>query len=425
MSANQQLLARRTSAVPRGLGNATGMFADRARNAEIWDVEGRRLLDFAAGIAVVNTGHCHPRVMAAATEQMLRFTHTAFQVVGYEAYVALAERLNRRAPFPGETRSVFFSTGAEAVENAVKIARRATGRSAVIAFTGAFHGRSLLTMALTGKVSPYKAGFGPMPAGVHHAPFPSGDMDVAASLRALDLLFSATVDPAQVAAIIIEPIQGEGGFNPAPTELLKAVRVVCDRYGIVLIADEVQTGFARTGTFFAIEHSGVAPDLVTVAKGIAGGFPLGGVIGRRAIMDACDPGGLGTTFGGAPVSCAAAMAVLDVIEEEGLVERAHAIGATIADRLRVPAKNNNLRPISPVRGRGAMQAFDVLDYGGAPDPAGARAVCARALDEGVLVLTCGAVGQAVRLLPPLTIPEEQLDEGLAMIERALIRDDGQ
>ncbi|UIJ45680.1 4-aminobutyrate--2-oxoglutarate transaminase [Sphingomonas cannabina] len=425
MQSNAALHRRRLEAIPRGIANVTAIAADRAENAELWDVEGRRYIDFAAGIAVLNTGHRHPRVMAAVHAQLDRFTHTAFQVVAYEPYVALAERLNALAPIAGDAQTVLFSTGAEAVENAVKIARRATGRASVIAFTGAFHGRSLLTMALTGKVAPYKTGFGPMQGGIHHVPFPSGDITVAESLRALDLLFAASVDPKQVAAIIIEPVQGEGGFHPTPHELLRALRDICDRHGILLVADEVQTGFARTGKLFGIEHSGVEPDLITVAKGLAGGFPLAGVIGRKAVMDACDPGGLGTTFGGSPMACAAALAVLDVIEEERLCERAATIGAALSARIAGFAGRNDLTRVSAPRGLGAMVAFDILDDAGAPDPQAAKRVVARALDRGLIVLTCGPLGQAIRILAPLTIPDAQLAEGLDILEQALARETGE
>lgn len=419
MTTNHQLFDRRIAAIPRAIGNATGVFAQRAANAEFWDVEGNRYLDFAAGIAVVNTGHGHPRVLAAAREQMERFAHTAFQAVAYEPYVALAERLNAVAPFSGETQSVFFSTGAEAVENAIKIARRATGRSAVIAFTGAFHGRSLLTMSLTGKVTPYKTGFGATVPDIHHVQFPSGDVSVADSLRSLQMLLAATVAPTDVAAIIIEPVQGEGGFHQAPSALLQALRGLCDEHGIVLVVDEIQTGFARTGRLFAIEHSGVEPDLVTVAKGIAGGYPLSGVIGRKAIMDTVPPGGLGTTFGGSPIACAAALAVLDVIADEGLVARAQMLGARIMQRIAGFAAREDLISVGPPRGLGAMVAFDAMDDRGRSDPMLVKRIIAKALEQGLVILSCGANGQSVRLLPPLTIGETELDEGLDMLERAL------
>ena len=420
MSSNADLRQRRVDAIPRGIANATPVAAARGKNAELWDVDGNRYLDFAAGIAVLNTGHSHPRVTAAAKEQIDRFSHTCFQVVAYEPYIALAERLNALAPFNGEAQTIFFSTGAEAVENAVKIARRATGRSGVVTFTGAFHGRSLLALAMTGKVTPYKAGFGTLPAGVHHLPFPADPVTTAESLRALDLLFQATVHPEQVAAIVVEPVQGEGGFNPAPADLLHVLRDVCDRHGIVLIADEIQTGFARTGRMFAIEHSDVEPDLVTVAKALGGGFPISGIIGRRKIMDSCDPGELGGTYAGSPVACAAALAVLDVIEDERLLQRASEIGAVMSERISKAASRNAGVRISRPRGLGAMVAFDVLDGNGEAAPAVTKQVLGRALDEGLILLSCGMTGQAIRLLPPLTIEDDRLAEGLDMLDRALV-----
>ena len=343
MSSNSDLLARRMAAVPRGVSTAAPVFAARAENAEIWDAEGKRYVDFAGGIAVLNTGHRHPKIMAAVARQLELYTHTAFQVMAYEPYVELAERLNALAPFKGPAKTILFTTGAEAAENAVKMARAATGRSAVIAFTGGFHGRTLLTMAMTGKVLPYKRAFAPLPSEVYHVPFPIPHYNttVEDSLKALQFLFKADVEPARVAAIIIEPVQGEGGFHTAPPELLKALRKICDDNGILLIADEIQSGFARTGKMFAIEHSGVEPDLVTIAKSLAGGFPLSGVIGRAAIMDATEPGGLGGTYAGSPVACAAALAVLDVIRDEKLLARADAIGERLKQRLHVIAKRND------------------------------------------------------------------------------------
>jgi 4-aminobutyrate aminotransferase/(S)-3-amino-2-methylpropionate transaminase len=317
ISTNAELFARRNAAVPRGVSNATQVFAARAENAEIWDVEGKRYVDFAGGIAVLNTGHRHPKVMRAVAEQAEHFTHTAFQVMPYEPYIALAERLNAAAPFSGPAKTILFTTGAEALENAVKITRAATGRPGVIAFTGGFHGRTMMTMAMTGKVMPYKRAFGPMPADVYHVPFPVAHhgITVEDTLKALRFLFAADISPDRVAALVIEPVQGEGGFHVAPPELMVELRRICDEHTIVLVADEVQSGFARTGKLFAVEHSGIEPDMVTVAKSLAGGFPLSGVIGRAPLMDAAEPGGLGGTYAGSPTACAAALAVLDVIEE--------------------------------------------------------------------------------------------------------------
>ena len=424
MSANADLLTRRLAAVPRGVSTATAIFAARAENAELWDVEGNRYVDFAGGIAVLNTGHRHPKVLAAVRDQLDAYTHTAFQVVAYEPYIALAERLNALAPFDGPAKTILFTTGAEAVENAVKIARAATGRSAVIAFTGGFHGRTMLTMAMTGKVAPYKRLFGPLPAEVFHAPFPVQQYGVSVedSLKALEFLFRADVEPERVAAIVIEPIQGEGGFQPAPPELLRALRDLCDRHGILLISDEVQAGFARTGKMFGIEHSGVQPDLITVAKSLAGGFPLSGVIGKAAIMDAAEPGGLGGTYAGPPIACAAALAVLDVIAEEKLMERADAQGARMRGRLEAMSQRNDLVPIANIRGPGAMIGFDILRArGGESDGAEAKAVTVRALSKGLILLSCGVYGETIRLLAPLTASDVILDEGLDILEAALER----
>jgi len=423
MTANADLLARRQAAIPRGIASATPVFAARAENAEIWDVEGKRYVDFAGGIAVLNTGHRHPRVMAAVKAQMDAFTHTAFQVMAYEPYVALAERLNAIAPFTGPAKTVFFTTGAEAAENAVKIARAATGRSAVIAFTGGFHGRTLMTMALTGKVLPYKRAFGPMPGEVFHLPFPIPHYGVTVedSLKALQFLFKADVEPNRVAAIIIEPVQGEGGFHPAPKELLAALRKLCDENGILLIADEIQSGFARTGRMFGIEHSGIEPDLVTVAKSLAGGFPLSGVIGRAAIMDAAEPGGLGGTYAGPPIACAAAHAVLDVIEEQRLIDRANAIGERLRGKLSEFARRNDLLPIANIRGPGAMVAFDIMKSRGQNEPDGdaAKRVTAGALANGLVLLSCGIYGETIRILVPLTASDATIGEGLDRLETAL------
>jgi 4-aminobutyrate aminotransferase/(S)-3-amino-2-methylpropionate transaminase len=418
---NEDLAQRRAHAIPRGVGSSTAIYAAHAENAELWDVEGRRYVDFAGGIAVLNVGHRHPRVLAAVRDQLDAYTHTAFQVVPYEPYVALAERLNALAPFSGKAKTILFTTGAEATENAVKIARAATGRPGLIAFAGGFHGRTLLASAMTGKVAPYKKGLGPFPPEVHHLPFPSETtgVTVADTLKALDFLFAADLEPERVAAIIIEPVQGEGGFHVAPPELFAALAELRERHGILLVADEVQSGFARTGRMFAIEHSGVEPDLVCVAKSLAGGFPLAGVIGRADVMDAVEPGGLGGTYGGSPVACAAALAVLDVIAEERLCARADAIGAHIRAAIERMAARNSTVPIGGLRGPGAMIAFDILDANGGPDGAEAKRVCARALEAGLILLSCGQHGQAIRILVPLTASDAILDEGLAMLERAL------
>ncbi|MGB3808764.1 MAG: 4-aminobutyrate--2-oxoglutarate transaminase [Parvibaculum sp.] len=424
MTKNSDLLARRERAVPRGVATAYPIFAARAENAELWDVDGKRFVDFAGGIAVLNTGHRHPKVIAAVEKQLALYTHTAFQVVAYEPYIELAEKLNALAPFKGPAKTILFTTGAEATENAVKLARAATGRSAVIAFAGGFHGRTMMTMALTGKTLPYKKKFGPMPAEVFHLPFPVAEhgVTVAESLRALEFLFRADVEPDRVAAIMIEPVQGEGGFYEAPTELLVALRNICDQYGILLVADEVQTGFARTGKMFGIEHSGVEPDMITIAKSLAGGFPLSGIIGRAAIMDAAEPGGLGGTYAGSPIACAAALAVLDVIADEKLLARSNAMGERIKARLAKIAARNDVVPIAAIRGNGAMIGFDIVKSRGAydPDADATKRVTTAALNEGLILLSCGVFSNVIRILVPLTASDAVLDEGLDKLDRALV-----
>jgi 4-aminobutyrate aminotransferase len=421
-SANASLRERRAAATPRGVATAMPFFVERAENAELWDAEGRRYLDFAGGIAVMNTGHRHPRVIAAVHEQLERFTHTAYQVASYESYVRLAERLNALAPIDGPTKCAFFTTGAEALENAVKIARAATGRSGVLCFSGAFHGRTYLTMAMTGKVVPYKAGFGPPAPDVYHAPFPMPlhGVTVEDSLRAIDRLFRADVEPTRFAAIVIEPVQGEGGFYPAPPELLRGLRALCDQHGILLIADEVQTGFGRTGKMFAMEHHDVRPDLLTCAKSLAAGLPLSAVIGRAEVMDAPGPGGLGGTYGGNPLAIAAAHAVLDVIADERLLERAEILGQRLKARLE--GLRARAAGLAEIRGPGAMIALELMKEGGSvgvPDPDGAKAIQQRALERGLLLLTCGVHANVLRFLFPLTISDAVFEEGLAILEAAI------
>ncbi|MFN9163557.1 MAG: 4-aminobutyrate--2-oxoglutarate transaminase [Alphaproteobacteria bacterium] len=423
MTTNAELLARRQAAVPRGVNTAHPVFAVRASNAEIWDVEGKRYIDFVGGIGVQNTGHRHPKVVKAIETALQGTIHTAFQVSAYESYIALAERLNAAAPIEGPAKTIFFSTGAEAVENATKIARYATKRSAVIAFSGAFHGRTLFTMAMTGKVVPYKAGFGDMPGGVHRLPFPieSHGHTAAQSLEALEMLFKTDVEPSRVAAIIIEPVQGEGGFYVAPFEFLRTLRAICDKHGILLIDDEIQAGFARTGKLFAIEHSGVKPDLITTAKSLAGGMPLSGVIGRAAIMDAPDPGGLGGTYAGNPLACAAGLAVMDVIQEEKILERSVTLGDKLTSRLKQMALRNDLPPIDDIRGLGAMVAFDIVKTRGTQEPDADRTkkLLGEALKRGLILLTCGLYGNGVRILVPITIEDHVLDEALGILEDSL------
>lgn len=415
---NREWQQREQAAVPRGLGIACDFYAKRALNAEIWDIEGRRYIDFAAGIAVANTGHCHPKLIAAVKAQLDSFTHTCMQVAPYSSYVELAEIVNKTTPGDFAKKTIFFTTGAEADENAIKIARAATGRTGVIAFNGGFHGRTFMAMALTGKVAPYKQYFGPMPGEVYHVPFPSEleGVTTADSLKAIDMLFAADIPPQRVAAIIIEPVQGEGGFRVAPTELLQALRRICDAHGILLIADEVQTGFARTGRLFAMEHSGVVPDLITLAKSLAGGLPLSGVCGRAEIMDASPPGSMGGTYAGNPMAVAAALAVHDIIESEGLVARADRLGA----RLRAVLEQINHPRAVEIRGLGAMMAVEFRDpQSNAPDAATAAAIQRKAMDQGLILLTCGAHGNVIRFLFPLTIEDEVLEEGLAILRDAM------
>ena len=423
MSTNRELQARRQAAVPRGVSSATEIYAAKADNAELWDVDGKRYIDFAGGIGVLNSGHRHPKVMTAIRQQLERFTHSAFQVAPYEPYVALAEKLNQLAPCAGPNKTILLTTGAEAIENAVKIARAATKRAAVIAFAGGFHGRTMMTLALTGKVDPYKKGFGPFPGEVYHVPFPNRfhGIEPEHSLRAIESLFKADVEPARVAAIVIEPVQGEGGFYIAPFEFMRELRRMCDQHGILLIVDEIQCGFGRTGKMFAVEHSGIQADLVTVAKSLAAGLPLAAVIGRAAVMDAVDPGGLGGTYGGNPIACAAALAVLEVFGEESLLERSSKIGQRLIGRMKELAASNRFSCIGEVRGLGGMVAVELVEDRAANKPAAALTrrwaeACAR---NGLILLTCGVYGNVARILVPLTASDAVIDEGLAILEHSL------
>ena len=417
---NIDLQNRKNNATPRGVGVMCNFYAAKAENAEIWDVEGKRYIDFAGGIGVLNTGHRHPKVMAAVNAQLNNFTHTCYQVVPYPGYIELAEKLNELAPGAFAKKTAFFSTGAEAVENAIKVARVATGRSGVIAFSGAFHGRTMMGMALTGKVVPYKTGFGPFPAETFHVPFPVAlhGVSVDESLHALESLFKSDIDPKRVAAIILEPIQGEGGFYVAPPDFMQRLRAICDQHGILLIADEIQSGFGRTGKLFAMEHYSVAADLVTSAKSLAGGFPLSALIGRAEVMDAAAPGGLGGTYAGNPVAVAAALAVLDVIQEEKLLDRAEQLGEqlkSIITRLQVTVPY-----IAQVRGLGAMIAVEFNDpKTRTPDATFAKLVQTKALEKGLILLTCGVFGNVIRFLMPLTIQESVFAEALGVLEQVI------
>lgn len=419
---NSILEQRRQAATVRGVGVLAPFFVERAQNAELWDVEGRRFIDFASGIAVLNVGHRHPRVIEAVKRQLDAFIHSCYQVVPYEGYVALAEKLNALAPIPGPKKTAFFSTGAEAIENVVKIARAATGRSGVIAFTGAFHGRTMMASALTGKVVPYKLGFGPFPSEIYHAPFPCHGVDVAAAMRGLQQIFKADIEPKRVAAIIIEPVQGEGGFYIAPFAFLRALRTLCDEHGIVFVADEIQSGFGRTGTWFAMEQAGVEPDLMTIGKSLAAGFPLSAVTGKAAIMDAPDPGALGGTYAGNPIGIAAAHAVIDIIDEEKLLERSLALGERLRKRLN--AQRARVPQISDVRGLGSMNAVEFAKPGSTADAPAydadfTKRVQQEAMQRGLVLLTCGLDANVIRFLYPLTIEDAVFDEALDIVEQSL------
>lgn len=404
---------RKAQALPRSTGTLCDWYVARAENATLWDNEGNSWIDFAGGIAVLNTGHRHPRIEQAVAHQLTKFTHTAFQITPYESYIALAERINQRVPVAGQAKTAFFTTGAEAVENAVKIARAYTRRPGVIAFGNAFHGRTLMTMAMTGKVAPYKRDFGPMPASVFHARYPSAvqGITIDAALASLDALFTQDIAPQDVAAIVLEPVQGEGGFHAAPVEFMVRLRQLADSYGILLIVDEVQSGFARTGKLFAMEHYPVKADLITMAKSLAGGLPLSAVSGRAEVMDAPGPGGLGGTYAGNPLAIAAAHAVLDVIEEEQLCARAAELGGRLEAELQTFRKQ--CPAIADIRALGSMVAVEFTET------ATAQAVQKKAMENGLLLLTCGAKGNVIRFLYPLTIPDQQFRQALDILTSVL------
>ncbi|GEK45111.1 4-aminobutyrate--2-oxoglutarate transaminase [Acinetobacter johnsonii] len=410
-SKHSALNARKLKATPRGVGVMCQWYAEKAENSTIWDAEGNQYTDFAGGIAVLNTGHRHPKIIAAVTEQLTKFTHTAYQVVPYEIYVSLAERINARAPIAGEAKTTFFSTGAEAVENAVKIARSYTGRHGIVTFGNGFHGRSFMTMAMTGKTAPYKRDFGVMPAGVFHARYPveSKGITVDIAIESIEDIFAEDIAAHDVAAIVLEPVQGEGGFNVVPAEFLKRLRALCDQHGILIIADEVQTGFARTGKLFAMDHYETKADLITMAKSLGGGFPISGVVGRAEVMDAPNPGGLGGTYAGNPVAVASAHAVLDVIEEEGLCERANVLGAELVEVLNELKQYSST--VQEIRALGSMVAIELETADQA------KAIQNYAMQNGLLILTCGRYGNVIRFLYPLTIPAEQFRAGLNILKQ--------
>lgn len=424
MATSAELHTRRQNAVARGIGHATAIYAKKAKNAEIWSEDGKRYIDFGAGIAVVNTGHQHPRIVEAVKQQLDAFSHVCFQVTPHENYITLAERLNAIAPVPGPAKTMLVSTGAEAVENAVKVARAFTGRTGIIAFGGGFHGRTHVGMALTGKVQPYKKGFGPFLPDIYHAQFPNAYHGVTneQSLASLTHIFKTSIDPSNVAAIIIEPVQGEGGFNIAPFEFLRALRALCDAHGIVLIGDEIQTGFARTGKMFCLEHAGIKADVVTLAKGLAGGMPLAAIVGRADVMDAANPGGLGGTYAGNPVACAAAHAVLDVIADEDLCTRSNRIGEIITSRLKQLQERSNLNCIGDIRGLGAMCALELVKDQSThePNPALTANLLKAANERGLILLSCGTYGNVIRFLVPLTASDALVEEGMDVFAESLV-----
>lgn len=416
---NESLIERKKQAVAAGVGMLHPVFVERAENATVVDVEGREYIDFAGGIAVLNTGHLHPKVKAAVAEQLEKLSHTCFMVMGYEPYVAVCEKINALAPGKEAKKTALFTSGAEAVENAIKVARAHTGRTGVIAFGAGYHGRTLATLALTGKIAPYSTGMGLMSGDVYRAlyPCPLHGVSTEDALASIERIFKFDAEPKDIAAIVLEPVQGEGGFYVAPKEFMAALRALCDQHGIVLIADEVQTGAGRTGTFFAMEQMGVSADITTFAKSIAGGFPLSGIVGKAHIMDSIAPGGLGGTYGGSPIACAAALAVLDVFEEEQLLERSRQLGEKMTTYLQALAKD--FKGIGDVRGLGAMVAMELFKSDGKPDSELPGKLLAKAREKGLILLSCGLYGNVVRILVPLTVPDAQLDKGLAILRECM------
>jgi len=423
---SRALLERRQQSIARGISATVNVFAARAEGAIIEDVDGNRFIDFAGGIGVMNVGHSRPEVIQAITEQAAKLTHTCFSVMMYEPYIELAERLIRLAPGNFPKKAIFFNSGAEAVENAVKIARYATGRPAIIVFDNGFHGRTLLTMSMTAKVKPYKYRFGPYAPEVYRAPFPypyrmnmTPSQATEACLAELKRMFVGEVAADQVAAVIIEPVQGEGGFMPAPPGFLKALKALCEEHGILFVADEIQTGFARTGEMFAVNHDGVEPDLLIIAKSMGAGLPISGVIGRAEVMDAPAPGMLGGTYSGNPVACAAALAVLDIYERENLAERSRQIGQAVMERFLNMQKQHLM--IGDVRGQGGMLAMELVKDRATkePDAQSVADILAAAHQRGLLLINAGMYSNVIRILVPLNITDEQLQQGLDILEEAI------
>jgi len=419
---NAELNELKHKYVASGAASGNELFADHARNAELWDADGKRIIDFVGGIGVLNLGHRHPKVVDAVKAQMDKLMHTCQTVMPYASYVQLAQKLCEVTPVTGGTgKACMFNSGAEAVENAVKIARAATGRSGVVCFDGSFHGRTMMTMAMTGKVLPYKNDFGPMPGDIFRAPFPMPQhgMSEEQALRALKMVFKTDLPPHNCAAIVIEVVQGEGGFNIATPTFMKAIRSMCDQHGIALIVDEVQSGFARTGKLFSYEHMGITPDIVTMAKSLADGMPLSAVVGNAEMMDASGPSSLGGTYSGNPVSCAAALAVLEVIEEDNILEKSKALGEKLAQRL--ASWQETFPLVKHIRNLGPMAAFELVKTDGSdePDPDRTAALLKMAKERGLLLLSCGLYGNAIRMLMPVTIEDNILEEGLGILESCL------
>ncbi|UTD57733.1 4-aminobutyrate--2-oxoglutarate transaminase [Halomonas sp. MS1] len=416
---NAQLNELKQKYVANGAASPATQFADRAENAIIWDADGNRIIDFAGGIGVLNIGHCHPKVVEAVREQLGRVMHTCQTVIPYEGYVKVAEKLSQLTPVRGHGKVMLVNSGAEALENAVKIARAATGKNNVICFDGGYHGRTFMTMAMNGKVAPYSADFGSMPGNVFRAPYPVPFHGVSEedAIRGLKMTLKTDANPRDTAAIVIEPVLGEGGFYPAPASFLKAVREICDEHGMLMIVDEVQSGFGRTGKLFAIEHSGVEPDLMTMAKSMAGGMPISAVVGTAEHMDACGPNSLGGTYSGSPVSCAAVLAVLEVFEEEKILEKSQALGEVLGQRF--TQWQQRFACVENVRHLGSMAALDLVAADQTPDPELAAAMCKRAREKGLILLSCGLYGNTLRFLMPVTIEDSILEEGLAIVEELL------
>lgn len=418
---NAELNELKQKYVAAGAASPATAFADRAENAEIWDADGNRFIDFAGGIGVLNVGHRHPKVVAAVKAQLDKVMHTCQTVMPYEGYVKVAEKLSHLVPVRGHAKVMLANSGAEALENAVKIARAATGRSNVICFDGGYHGRTFYTMAMNGKVAPYQTDFGPMPGTVFRAPYPVPYHGVSEdeAIRGLKMTLKTDANPKDTAAIILEPVLGEGGFYPAPTSFLKKIREICDEHGMLMIIDEVQSGFGRTGKMFAIEHSGVEPDMMTMAKSMADGMPISAIVGTDKVMDASGPNSLGGTYTGSPTACAAALAVMEVFEEENILEKSQTLGETLAARFN--EWQGKFDCIDHVRNMGAMAAFELVNNktDRTPNPELAAALCKKAREEGLILLSCGMYGNTIRFLMPVTIEDDVLNEGLDIIESCL------